>query len=517
MRKTSQPLALDGPLVPLVGGQLWFAALMLAMANFMAVLNLSVANVAVPSISGSLGAAASQGTWVITAYAIGEAITVPLTGWLSARFGAMRVFFMSMVLFGIFSAICGLSPSIGALVVARVCQGLCGGPLMPLSQTLLLRIFPKEKAGAAIGMWSMTTLVAPVAGPIVGGYLCDEYSWAWAFVLNTPIALTCAFFGWPLLKRYTDTLTKSKIDSIGLMLLVLWVGALQLMLDEGKNLDWFSSGHIVALAVTAVVGFLAFLIWEWYEEDPIVNLRVFRYRGFTVAVLTVAVAYAAFFGAGVLTPLWLQSYMGYTATNSGFVTAWSGITAFLVSPFVARLTGKVDARKLVSAGLVWLGCVVLWRAHAMTEMGFWDIALPFVAMGVGLPFFFVPNTGLALGSVEASEVASAAGIMSFLRTLAGAAATSLVSTAWDNKITYNHAELIGLSDADGATRATLQGSGMTVDAVNQSLDSLITAQSVMLSTNQVMALVAFAFFLGAVIIWLAPKPTRSIGAGAGGH
>lgn len=246
----------EAPFVALTGGQLWLAALMLAMANFIAVLNMTIANVAVPNIAGALGAATSQGTWVITAYAVGEAITVPLTGWLSSRFGSVRVFFSSMVLFGVFSVVCGLAPSLGILVVARIFQGLCGGPLMPLSQTLLMRIFPREKAAAAIGLWSMTTLVAPVVGPILGGYLCDEYSWSWVFVLNAPIAFGCAFFGWNLMKRYADTLSKAGIDTVGLVLLVLWVGALQLMLDEGKNLDWFSSNFIVGLAIIAVVGFV---------------------------------------------------------------------------------------------------------------------------------------------------------------------------------------------------------------------------------------------------------------------
>ena len=181
--------------VALTGGALWMAALMLAAANFLAVLNMTIANVAVPNIAGALGAATSQGTWVITAYAVGEAITVPLTGWLSSRFGSVRVFFVSMVLFGVFSVVCGLSTSIGILVVARIFQGLCGGPLMPLSQTLMMRIFPKDKVAVPIGLWSMTTLVAPVVGPILGGYLCDEYSWSWVFILNAPIALVCTFFG----------------------------------------------------------------------------------------------------------------------------------------------------------------------------------------------------------------------------------------------------------------------------------------------------------------------------------
>ena len=514
---TQPALRAADQITPLTGGQLWFAALMMAAANFIAVLNMTIANVAVPNIAGALGAATSQGTWVITAYAVGEAITVPLTGWLSARFGSVRVFIGSMILFGIFSALCGLSPSIGVLVVARIFQGLCGGPLMPLSQTLLMRIFPKEKAAAAIGLWSMTTLVAPVVGPILGGYLCDEYSWSWVFILNTPIALASAFFGWNLLKRYTDPLSRAGIDKVGLGLLIVWVCALQLMLDEGKDHDWFASSLIVGLALVALIGFIAFLIWEWHEESPVVDLKVFRHRGFTVSVLTISLAFAAFFGVNVLTPLWLQNFMGYTATTAGLATAGTGVTAFFVAPAVAQAASKVDPRKLVFAGVVWMGLITLWRTVATTDMGFWDVATPLIVMGFGLPFFFIPTTGLALSSVEEREMDSAAGLMNFLRTLSGAVATSLVTTAWDNQITREHAELVGLSDADQSVRSLLDQAGMASDAVNQAIDYLITSQAVMLATNQLMTVIGVAFLIAASVIWLAPKPTRVVEPGAGGH
>jgi len=516
MSETQAPKPAE-EIIPLTGGMLWCAALIMAAANFIAVLNMTIANVAVPNIAGALGAATSQGTWVITAYAVGEAITVPLTGWLSARFGSVRVFLASMTLFGIFSALCGLSPSIGVLVVARIFQGLCGGPLMPLSQTLLMRIFPKEKAAAAIGLWSMTTLVAPVVGPILGGYLCDEYSWSWVFILNTPVALASSFFGWKLLQRYRDSLSKAGFDAIGLGLLVVWVCSLQLMLDEGKDHDWFSSSFIVGLAIMALLGFITFVIWEWYEEHPVVDLKVFRHRGFTVSVLTISLAFAAFFGVNVLTPLWLQNFMGYTATTAGLATAGTGVTAFFIAPVVAQAAGKVDPRKLVFAGVVWMGLVTLWRTVANTDMGFWDIATPLIVMGFALPFFFIPTTGLALSSVEEREMDSAAGLMNFLRTLSGAFATSLVTTAWDNQITRKHAELVGLSDADQSVRSMLEQAGMLPDAVNQAIDYLITSQAVMLATNQLMMVIGVAFLVAASVIWLAPKPTRVVEPGAGGH
>jgi DHA2 family multidrug resistance protein len=511
----SQPLAHGQQ--HLTGGMLWVAALLLAAANFIAVLDMTIANVSVPNIAGGLGATLSQGTWVITSYAVAEAISVPLTGWLASRFGAVRVFVTSMALFGLFSVLCGFANSLGMLVFARVCQGLAGGPLMPLSQTLLLRIFPPEKAPAAIGLWAMTTLVAPVVGPILGGYLCDEYSWPWIFYINMPIALACAYFAWKLLKRYENKLLTDPIDTVGLVLLIIWVGSLQIMLDEGKQLDWFASNQIIGLAITAAIGFAAFMIWEMNTAHPIVDLRVFRHRGFTISVLTISLAFGAFFGANVLTPLWLQSFMSYTSTQAGMTTAWSGVFAIMVAPLAAGLSSKVDPRKLVFIGVLWLGIVTLWRSFATTDMTYWDISIPLLVMGVGLPFFFVPSTGLALASVDPEETASAAGLMNFLRTLSGAFATSLVTTFWEDETTRNRAELVGLTDIDQSLRAGLEQSGMTSEAALQTIEFMINGQSVMLATNQIMLVMGISFVFAASVIWLAPKPTRSVDPAAGGH
>jgi DHA2 family multidrug resistance protein len=509
------PLTIGGK--PLTGGMLWLAAIVLAAANFVAVLDMTIANVSVPSIAGNLGATASQGTWVITSYAVAEAITVPLTGWLAARFGAVRVFAVAMGLFGVASLLCGLANSLGMLVFARILQGFAGGPLMPLSQTLLLRIFPPHMAPAAIGLWSMTTLIAPVLGPIVGGWICDQYSWHWIFLINIPVALVCAFAAWNLLKRYELPLLRNPIDTVGLVLLFVWVGSLQLMLDEGKNLDWFASPMIVGLAVVAVVGFAAFLIWELHEEHPIVDLRVFRHRGFTMSVLTISLTFGAFFAVNVLTPQWLQRYMGYTATHAGLVTAWTGLFALSVAPLAAGLSAKVDPRRLIFLGVFWLGIVTFWRSFATTDMGYWDIAIPLMLMGFGLPFFFIPTTGLALASVEPREMDNAAGLMNFLRTLAGAAAVSLVNTEWENETTRQHAELVGLTDRSGEVLQGLQHSGATPEAALNTLDALVTGQSVMLATNNIMAVLGICFFVAAMVIWLAPKPTRVVDPGAGGH
>ncbi len=497
---------------PLRGGMLFIAALVLALANFIAVLDMTIANVSVATIAGALGVTSSQGTWVITSYAVAEAITVPLTGWLAGRYGAVRVFVSSMALFGLSSMLCGLSNSLGVLVAARVLQGLSGGPLMPLSQTLLLRIFPKDKAALATALWAMTTLVAPVLGPIVGGVICDQAHWSWIFFINVPIALICAWFAWGLLKRYESALEKTPIDTVGLGLLVIWVGALQIMLDEGKNLDWFSSPIIIALSIIAAIGFVAFMIWELTEEHPIVDLRVFRHAGYSTGVFTLVLAFGAFFGLNVLTPMWLQQYMGYTATWAGMTTAWSGVLAVLCAPFAAILSTKIDSRALVFAGVSWLAGVSLWRAFGTSDMTHWQIALPLLVMGVGLPFFFVPLTGQALGSVDERETASAAGLMNFLRTLAGAFATSLATASWEDRIQSNHADIV--TAMNPLNQVDIVGMGNASLAQLSSLDQLATGQSVMLATNQIFMIIAVVLFVAACSIWIGPRATRAVDASA---
>ena len=502
---------------PLKGGALLLAAIVLATANFMAVLDMTIANVSIPNITGSLGISSSQGTWVITSYSVAQAIIVPLTGWLAARFGAVRVFTTAMGLFGIFSAVCGLSGSLAMLVFGRIMQGLSGGVLMPLSQMLLMRIFPKEKAPQAMALWAMTTLVAPILGPILGGYLCDNYSWPVIFFINVPIAIVCAPIALRMLKRYETTILRLPIDKIGLVLLIVFVGALQLMLDLGKEHDWFESTGICLLAVIAVIGFLAFLIWELTERNPIVDLRVFRHSGFTTAVLTISLGFGAIFGMNVLTPLWLQSYMGYTATWAGLATAWSGVLAVMAAPLAGILIAKTDPRRLIFAGLMWLAVVTLLRTYSTTDMTYWQIAQPLIMMGLGLPFFFVPVTALALSSVEEHEMASAAGLQNFLRTLSGAVATSVVTTSWENKTSVIHAELVGDVDRTGEMARTLGSSGMGADSIRSVLDNLLQSQSVMLATNRIMMIVAVVCALGAFLIWLAPRPTRAVDMTQAGH
>ena len=496
---------------PLTGITLWLCGILLALANFVAILDVSIANVSVPNIAGALGVSTSQGTWVITSYAVAEAICVPLTGWLARRFGTVRVFAGGMVGFGIFSVLCGMAPTLGALVAFRIGQGLCGGPLMPLSQTLLLRIFPKEKHAAAMGIWAMTTVTAPILGPILGGTISDNWSWHWIFFINIPIAAFCALSAVGLLRKVETAVESVPIDRIGLILLVLWIGALQLMLDLGREHDWFGSGMIVTLAVVAAIGFAVFLIWELTEAQPVVDLRVFRHRGFTVSVTALVFAFGTFFASIVVIPLWLQGAMGYTATWAGYATAFNGVAAVVMAPVVAKLSTRVDPRILVSFGILWLGATSLIRTVWWTsDADFWTLALPQLIQGVGMPFFFIPLTTLALGAVEPEETASAAGVMNFLRTMAGAVATAIATTMWYDGAQVTRAELTGILHQPQAAIDGLAARGFSIEQARLIVSQLVDREAVALATGHIFTIAALVFAAAASIIWLAPRPAHAV-------
>lgn len=506
-------MAANDDFTPLTGTTLILAGLVLALANFMVVLDTTIANVSVAHISGSLGISATQGTWIITSYSVAEAVCVPLTGWLAARFGAVRVFVLGMIGFAVFSMLCGVSTSLAMIVVCRIGQGLCGGPLMPLSQTLLLRIFPPRQHGQAMGLWAMTTVVAPILGPILGGTISDNWSWHWIFFINLPVAAICAFGAARLLTRAETPIGRSPIDMNGLLLLILWVGSLQVMLDLGREHDWFGDSMIVALAIIAAIGAAVFIVWELTERAPVVDLRVFRHRGFTVAVTSLAAAFAAFFAATVLIPLWLQGNQGYTATQAGYVTAFTGVGAVVMSPVVAKLMDRMDPRALVCAGILWLGMTSLLRTHWTSGADFWTLAFPQMLQGFGMPFFFVPLTTIGLGAVDEAEIASAAGVMSFLRTMAGAVGTSVSTTLYDNSASVARSEIVSRLNTD-QTVDTLQHLGFSLDQVRGSIERTVTQESYALAVDHIFLLSAILFAGAAIIIWLSPRPTRAVAPGA---
>ncbi|PEQ12797.1 MFS transporter [Novosphingobium sp. PC22D] len=500
----------------LTGLKLYLAGFVLALANFIVVLDLTIANVSVPHISGGLGVSVTSGTWVITSYAVAEAICVPLTGWLANRFGTLRTFIVSLVGFGTFSALCGLSGTLGLLVVFRLGQGLFGGPLMPLTQTLLLKIFPKSAHPKAMAMWAMTLVVAPIAGPILGGYISDNWSWEWIFYINVPIVALIFFSTLALLRGAETPTEKLPIDKIGLVLLVIWVGALQLMLDLGRDEDWFSSPFIVGCAVVAAVFFAIFLIWELTEEHPVIDLKVFRHRGFTASTLSLTFAFGTYFSSIVIIPQWLQTSLGYTATWAGFVMAFSGVLALFMSPFVPKLMQKFDPRLLVFVGVSWLGLwawirTIWWSS----ESGFWTLALPQLLQGAGVALFIVPLTTISLGAVEPEETASAAGIANFGRTIAGAIATAVVTTIWADQTREDSADLVAKLNGSQDFIEQMQARGFSVEQARAALARLVEGQGTALATTHIFALAAVVLVLAAATIWFAPRPPKDMGPVAG--
>jgi DHA2 family multidrug resistance protein len=501
----------------LTGGALLLAGFVLAMSNFMVVLDTSIANVSIPNIAGGLAVSSNEGTWVITSYQVAEAITVPLTGWLAQRFGAVKVYVTGIALFGLFSALCGLAPSLSVLVFCRIMQGLAGGPIMPMSQTLLLRVFPPQQAPQAIGIWSMTTVVGPIAGPLLGGFLSDGFGWPWVFYVNVPVAIFCAVFAWRILAKHENAIRKLPIDGVGLGLLVVFVGAMQIALDKGRELDWLNSPTIVGLMITAAIGFVCFLIWELTAENPIVNLRVFRHRAFATATVTMALTFGSFFAGIVIIPLWLQTNMGYTATWAGYATAFNGVLAVVMSPIVAQLVRKFDPRALVCFGVSWLACVMLWRTTFASNISFGLMIWPQLAQGFAMPFFFIPLMALGTGALAPDEVASGAGLINFMRTTAGAFGTSIATTVWEDGAARAHANLAGEVNNPSTVLNQIGALGLSSGQALQQLDMLVQSQAVMLATNRIFVSIAAMMLIAAASIWLAPKPKGPLQAVVSEH
>lgn len=503
--------------IQLKGPALWLAGFVLAFSNFMAVLDMTIANVSVPNIAGGLAVSPNEGTWVITSYAVAEAITVPLTGWLAQRFGTVRVYTFAIALFGICSFLCGLAPSLGFLILFRIMQGLAGGPMMPLSQTLLQQIVPPKYRAQSMGLWAMTTVVAPIAGPVVGGTISDNMGWEWVFFINVPVAIFLTFAAIRFLSSQETKTEKKPIDVVGFLLLIVWVGALQLMLDKGKDLDWFASPFIIGCLGVAVVCFIAFIIWELTAEHPVVDIRIFRYPGFAAPCLSMALAFGGMYASLVLIPLWLQLNLGYTATWAGYVTGFNGVLAVVASPIVAMLVTKVDPRALVSFGILWMAGIMAVRTTFTADMAFGQLIWPQIAQGLGMPLLFIPLMTVAMGSVKPWELASAAGLLAFVRTVSGAFATSITTTAWDDGGKANHAVMAGRLQNPDAALGAMTGGGLSPDQALAQLNNMVQHQAVMTATNHIFMVTCAVMVVSVGAIWLAPRPKGPAPAGGGGH
>ena len=503
---------------PLTGSTLTIGSIVLALSAFMNVLDTSIANVSIPAISGDLGVAPDQGTWVITSFGVANAISLPLTGWLTRRFGQVKLFTWSVTLFAVASFLCALAPSLSMLILFRVLQGAVAGPMMPLSQALLLSSYPKARAGAALALWSTTTLVAPVVGPLLGGWITDNISWPWIFYINVPVGIVAVAATWAIYRERETPTAILPIDKVGVLLLMIWVGALQVMLDKGKDLDWFSSPQIIALAVVAGVVFTIFLIWELTEEHPVVDLALFAKRNFLIASISMALSYGLFFANVVLLPLWLQQYMGYTATLAGMVLAPVGVFAIFLTPVVGRYVDKVDLRILVSFSFAVFALVLFMRQHFNTDATVGTLLVPTFVQGIATAFFFIPLITLALSDVTPDKIPSASGLFNFARITAGSFGASLFTTLWDRRATLHHAQLVerltGSDPASAQALATLQSGGLGQQQSYGVLNRLVDQQAFTMSADDLFYVSALLFLALVAIVWLA-RPEKGKGAGGG--
>ena len=505
---------------PLKGGALVAGTIALSLATFMNVLDSSIANVSIPAISGDLGVAPNQGTWVITSFGVANAISLPLTGWLTVRFGQVRIFLTSVLLFVLASFLCGLAPTLSTLIAFRVLQGFVAGPMIPLSQTLLLSTYPAQQSGTALAFWSMTTLIAPVVGPLAGGWITDNIGWPWIFFINVPVGLVAAFATWTLYRRRETPMRKLPIDRVGLALLVIWVGALQIMLDKGRELDWFESGEIVVLAIIALVGFAFFVAWELTDEHPVVELRLFARRNFLFATIAIAVAYGLFFGNLVLLPLWLQQWMGYTATLAGWALAPIGVLAMVLTPVVGRYINRVDLRPVVTASFLIFAFSMYLRSFFTTDADLVTIMIPTLIQGVAMACFFIPLMAIALSGLSPERIASASGLTNFARICAGSFGTSIATTMWDHRASLHHSQLVEhLEHGSLATSHFLDSTarvGLTPEQSLVLLNHGVDTQAFTLAAADIFYLSALLFVTLIGIAWMTRPPRGGLAAGAEG-
>jgi len=500
------------------GAGLALLTVAVSLGIFMNVLDTSIANVSIPTLSGDLGVSPDEGTWVITSFAVSTAIALPLTGWLGKRFGEVRLFVAAVLGFTLFSWLCGLAGTLPMLVLFRVLQGAAAGPMIPLSQSLLLMNYPDEKKGLALAIWSLTAVVAPVVGPILGGWITDDYSWPWIFYINVPVGMLSAFVTWRLLRHRETAITRLPVDVVGLGLLVIGVASLQIMLDKGNDLDWFGSPVIITLAVVALVALSFFIAWELTERHPIVDLTLFRELNFTIGTVAISLGYMVFFGSIVIFPLWLQTQMGYTSTWAGFAAAFIGILALVISPVVGQLLSRFDLRAIVSFAFIVFAVVSFWNATFNTDVDFGQLVLPRLVFGLGVPCFFIPLIAMSLSGLPANRVASASGLTNFLRILGGSFGVSLSITLWDRRQSFHDYRLTehitALNPISGHYLNQLQNLGADQQAAAAALAHTASTQAFMLATNDFFWLSGWVFVGLLFLVWLARPPFAVAGGGA---
>jgi len=492
----------------------WVIAGTVLTATIMAVLDSSIVNVALPDMSGNLGATLEEITWVVTSYILAQVIVMPITGLLSARFGRKRFYMASVVIFTLASMACGLAHTLGEMIAFRIVQGFGGGVLLTVSQAILRESFPPEEQGIAMGLYGLGAVLAPAFGPTLGGWITDQYSWPWVFYINVPVGIVTLI----LLSRYIEDppyliREKGYIDWPGLGLLVVGLGSLQLLLEEGERHDWFQSGYVIRLAVVATFGLLLFVWRELTTEKPAVNLRILKNLSFSSATMLGGVLGLALNGSLFLLPVFLQRLLGYNAMQSGFTLMPRSLAMAVLMPIGGRFYNRLGPRVLVGTGLVIAAIGFYGMARLTAQVGYWDLFWPQLWQGVGFSLIFVALSTAALSTISRARMTAAAGLYNVVRQVMGSVGIAIAATTLDTSAVRYHALL---SEDAGASRmgsamvsglaSAMQSKGADHYTATQQamhiMDNMIGRQASVLAYNHVFLLVTSLFVIGLPLVVL---------------
>jgi DHA2 family multidrug resistance protein len=441
----------------------WLIAIVVALAAFMEVLDTSIANVALPHIAGNLGASNDESTWVLTSYLVSNAIVLPISGWLATLFGRKRFFLLCIVLFTLSSLLCGAAPSLGMLIIFRVLQGAGGGGLQPMAQAILADTFPPEKRGLAFALYGITAVMAPTIGPTLGGWITDNYSWRWIFYINLPVGLIALFLVMrmvedpPYLSRVKNA--GVRVDYIGIALLALGIGALQILLDKGQEDDWFGSRFIITLATISAVSLISLVVWEFRQKVPVIDVHMFKTFNFAVSSLMMFFLGVLLFSSLVMMPQFLQTLLGYTATSAGLVLSGAGLVLLFEMPVVGQLTTKIPAKYIMAFGWLCLAAGMYYSTKRTDLLiSFQSAAWLRVAQSFGLGFLFVPITLAAYIGIAPEKGNSVSGLINFMRNIGSSVGTSMVTTMLERRSQF-HQSVLGYhaTNYDPAFRAQIRG------------------------------------------------------------
>jgi DHA2 family multidrug resistance protein len=465
---SSAPLTADGAALARPDVNPWIIALAVTLATFMEVLDTSIANVSLPHIAGSLSAGTDESTWVLTSYLVSNAIVLPLSGWISSIVGRKRFYMSCVAIFTVSSLLCGLAPNLGMLIFFRVLQGAGGGGLQPSEQAILADTFPPAKRGMAFAVYGVAVVMAPAIGPTLGGWITDNFTWRWIFLLNIPVGMLSLLLTSrliqdpPYLKR--KKLSETKIDYIGLGLVALGLGALQIVLDKGQREDWFESHLILVLSLIAAASLLLLVYWEWTHKEPVIDLHLFENRTFASANLLMFMLGFALLGSTVLLPLYMQTLLGYTAEQSGLALSPGGFVIMLLMPVVGFMLSRFDARKLMMFGLLVLSFSLFHMTNFTLGVDFRTVVIARIIQAAGLAFLFVPINTAAYAFLPKEKNNAASGLMNLARNIGGSVGISIVTTMLDRRSQYHLNRMSShLSPANPQVQSTLQGTARALE------------------------------------------------------